>query len=201
VGEGIAKPGHPSFSQIGPAWIAAIAALISAVVATAAFFAGRVTASGGDLSQPQTLSTPGTKSQIDGLRQQSTPSPSQTPPGTTLANTSVTIPDGYGITFSAGPMKPHHDAGDLQYGTGFDVGQLEWPTGQVAALRNGNPTYSACSTDTLYIASSITDYSPGTILCFTGHGVVAAITITATDSASGAVPSDVKANVMVWKAG
>ena len=118
-----------------------------------------------------------------------------------LADNSVTIPDGYGITFTTGPIRPQEDSGDLQYGTGFDVGQLEYSNGQLAVLEKGTPSYNSCSSDTVYIASTTlyTNYSPGTMLCFTGHGVVAAVTVTAVDAASGGAPSDVKADVIVWK--
>lgn len=50
MGEEPPKPSHPSFREIGPAWVAAVAALITALTG-AGFFVGRATASSNDVPQ------------------------------------------------------------------------------------------------------------------------------------------------------
>lgn len=203
MGEETTKPSRTKLIDIGPSWIVAIATLISALVAAASFIAGRATAPSGNGQAPNSLAPSVSSNSTGAPDNEITPSPGNTPIGAVLADTSVTIPDGFGITFYTGSMKPQQDSGDLQLGTGFDVGQLDWVNGQLATLQSGNPTYSSCAADTMFIATTdvYTAYSPGTVLCYTGHEVVAAITITAVDTSSetSAPVQDIKVNVIVWK--
>lgn len=186
MGEEPSKPQRPSFREIGPAWITAIAALIAAL-AGAGFFAGRVTAPNSSNLSPVSTTTPRATKPISPV---STVNPAISPletnqpsdgAGALLNAYKVTIPSNEGIRFGPTPGQPEScspvdSTVDLCY-DGYEVGSDE----NVAVLNAASASYGGCETDTNY-QFSITSLTAGTILCFTGSSpsnLVASATITA----------------------
>jgi hypothetical protein len=121
----------------------------------------------------------------------SAPEPSQTsngatptgPPsaaaGTPLMHYHVTVAVGYGINFGSTPSPPVNLANgsqaDLEYqgGVYLAVGT----SGQISEPSVASPSYQACLNDTAY-ATKVIAPPTGSIICFTGHGIVASALIT-----------------------
>jgi len=147
---------RPRLLQLGPAWITAIAGLITALTA-AGFFAGRATAPAGP--PPTTTSAA-----------------PLVPPGTALTHYTVDLSDTYGTNFTDKPARPQRSNGsdlDLFYHLGqFNLGGHV----QGASLDRAPPTYDACVADTRYAALLSVD--KGSTFCITVGGLLAGITVT-----------------------
>jgi len=88
------------------------------------------------------------------------------------------LSSGYGIHLGPGgaPQPDQtYDSDDLGYlRDGIQDNLLS--ASQLATLGSGTPGYKACKQDTAY-ANTIYQVSTNQVVCFTGHGVIAAITI------------------------
>lgn len=73
--------------------------------------------------------------------------------------------------------------------------EFDTTTGEVALL-SGSPSYASCAGDT-DLGSSVVNLTPGNTVCFQGHGVLAATTITSFGSGGG--NDYAKLNVRVWQ--
>jgi hypothetical protein len=195
------QPG--GFAHLGPAWLSAIAALISALAAVG-FFAGRATApesgsaSGAATSPTQTTastaSTPSTASTA------STDAPAVEPtPGQRLTHYTVDLPPDYGMDISdhrATPVSIGIGCPDITVAT---MGRIDFCESSVRAARlNASaPTYQGCLADTRF-SDIIWEPNRGDIFCVTGHGYIAGVKVTAdVVSLKG---SYYTFNVTVWKA-
>jgi hypothetical protein len=185
---------RPGLREIGPAWISAGAALIAALAALAGFFAGQKSTAGNspgphqstELASGQPASRPAVTA-------------SATDAGAVLASpTSVTLSSGFGVTFGPKPLQPQAGHGDLVFNLGGGEAII-FGNGQLSVFKGSTPTYHACATDQLYLESEINSYPTGSVYCFVGHGVVAAITITSSDTDSTDSINYVTFNTTVWK--
>jgi hypothetical protein len=126
--------------------------------------------------------------------------PFSVPPGTQLTKYTVQIAANNGIVFSDTPAKPD-DFGDPNNDLEFDdvFAPSIYTTGNLAVLQSNSISYENCEKDTLYIdVDQGPFYDPGTTLCFTKPGIVAAATITAEQLNSDTV-NYIQVSVIVWK--
>lgn len=151
---------------LGVTAFSALCTVLAALI-TAGFFVGRVTATG---AKPAVTATSGGSQ------------PSRAPPtngGTVIGHfTDFALSSGYGIHLGLGGA-PQPD----QTYTSDDLGYLRdgiednlLSGGQLATLGSGTPSYETCKRDTAY-ANTIYQVSTNQVVCFTGHGVIAAATI------------------------
>jgi hypothetical protein len=100
--------------------------------------------------------------------------------GTALTHYHITVAVGYGINFADIPSQPvnlvNGSQADLEYlgGVYLEVGT----SGQISEPNVASPSYQACQNDTAYTTKVIVP-TTGTVICFTGQGVIAAARITA----------------------
>jgi hypothetical protein len=153
---------------LGVTAFSALCTVLAAMI-TAGFFVGRVTAPGAKPAVTVTA-TPG------GSQPSSSP---QANGGTVIGQfTDFALSSGYGIHLGPGGA-PQPD----QTYTSDDLGYLRdgiednlLSSGQLATLGSGTPSYETCKRDTAY-ANTIYQVSTNQVVCFTGHGVIAAVTI------------------------
>ena len=176
------------------AWIAATAALVTAIVGgggIVGFFAYRSAPSRPSTSDQTALST-GTPA---------APTVKTTPavaPGTKLGEYAVDLAAGYTLRFEPTKQKPQAYGAsttgyDLSYSpTVFDLGD----TGGTIALYDGSADYVACRDDTRY-ANPIQffDNLAGHTVCYTGRHLVVAARITQMEQTGAYVSLD----ITVWK--
>lgn len=119
--------------------------------------------------------------------------PRATGAGSVLAEYSVDVSNGFGFNIGAGPTPQPFETStaDLAF-TGF--GHLE-SSGRLALI-DTPIAYATCQADTRY-TSRIDDPAPGVNVCFTGHGVVAAIQITQRGSTGSG--DYLRLTVTVWR--
>ena len=96
-----------------------------------------------------------------------------------LGHYSIAIAVGYGFDFDNSRPQPINlntgNPADLEYNGGvyLDVGtDGEFSEPSVAA-----PSYHSCLNDTVY-TKQISGFTTGTVICYTGHGVIAGVLIT-----------------------
>ena len=166
------EPQHKrkGISELGPGWISAIASLITAL-AVAGFFAGRASSPTNTGSGGSTLTPPASAGKT---------SQANTQRGTPVAHYSLDLSQYYGISINTSRPQPQN-AGpcgspvDLEYGAdgcGFTS------QNQLAPIDKANPTFQDCVNDTRY-TQQISDVGPGTAMCYSGNGFIAAIVVTA----------------------
>jgi len=156
---------------IGVNAFSALCTVLAALI-TAGFFVGRVTATGSSKPAPTVTVT------VTSGRSQ----PSSAPPvntGSVIGQfTDFALSSGYGIHLGPGgaPQPDQtYNSDDLGYlRDGIQDNLLS--ASQLATLGSGTPGYEACKQDTAY-ANTIYQVSTNQVVCFTGHGVIAAITI------------------------
>lgn len=155
---------------LGPAWLSAIAALISAIVGLVAFLATR--ANPGESSAPSATTSQAV----------APASPVHSGPATTqaagrlLTHYRIDISSGYGINFGSSPPQPVPigQLPDLEYDA--DLIFYSLGDGRMAALSSTSASFADCKNDTRY-TDHLTLDPTGEIVCFTGHGVIAAATL------------------------
>lgn len=155
---------------LGVTAFSALCTVLAAMI-TAGFFVGRVTA-------------PGAKPTVTVTATSGGPQPSSAPlanGGTVIGQfTDFALSSGYGIHLgSGGAPQPDqtYTSDDLGYErNGIEDNLLTGSGGQLATLGSGTPSYEACKRYTAY-ANTIYQVSTNQVVCFTGHGVIAAVTI------------------------
>ena len=155
---------------IGVTAFSALCTVLAAMI-TAGFFVGRVTAPNAKPAVTVTATSGGSQ-------------PSSAPPangGTVIGQfTDFALSSGYGIHLGpGGAPRPDqtYTSDDLGYErNGIEDNLLTGSGGQLATLGSGTPSYEACKRDTAY-ANTIYQVSTNQVGCFTGHGVIAAVTI------------------------
>jgi hypothetical protein len=157
---------------LGVTAFSALCTVLAALI-TAGFFVGRVTASSAKPAVTVTVTaTPG------GSQPSSAPHANG---GTVIGQfTDFALSSGYGIHLGPGGA-PQPDqtytSDDLGYErNGIEDNLLTGSGGQLATLGSGTPSYETCKRDTAY-ANTIYQVSTNQVVCFTGHGVIAALTI------------------------
>jgi hypothetical protein len=154
------SPPKQGLANLGPVWITAIAALITAL-GTVGFFTGRATATPPVRTVTVTVTaTP--RASSPAANSQTTPaaspgSPASNPPsGQLLASYTFKLPAGYGVPLSTTAPTPSQ----FEEGGSGDVfenfGTLITRNGndQMVSLPAGTtPTYQACAADTLFVQS------------------------------------------------
>jgi hypothetical protein len=174
-------------AHLGPAWISAIAAVISALAA-AGFFAGRVTAHEANPGSVASSSTP------------TTGGPTRAPavhgptPGQRLIHYTIDVAKDYGIDISNHrPQPTSTDDHDLYV---LYIGAIQPGNAQLAMLDSSAPSYQACLADTRF--ADFIEPARRDVFCVRSHGYIAGIRVTAVDdSASGGYYTF---DVTVWKA-
>lgn len=182
---------------------------ISGLLAAAGTLIGGVGTIINSLSQssspPTRIPTPTSQSSsqleaIPSISASSDPGETGLTPGTLIARASLIIPAEHGIIFGPAPIIPRLSVGDL----GFDFDDSRMLTtsgiGQFAAFPGVEPGYHSCLGDRLYIRTFYSySYAAGTKLCFTGHGVVAAVIITGREINDHSAIAQIIVDVIVWK--
>ncbi|HKN97759.1 MAG TPA: hypothetical protein VJX10_11620 [Pseudonocardiaceae bacterium] len=179
-------------SGLGPAWLSAIAALITAIVSLVAFLASRSTPDAGSAATSPSASA---ATSTTTSRAVVPPRPSRTG-GRLLTHYRVDVSSGYGINFGSSPARPvpQSQPSDLNYDADLAFFSLHGD-GQIAVLSADSASFSDCKDDTRY-TDQLTLDPVGEIICFTGHGVVAAAKL----SGRHTDPTDVVTfDVQVWQ--
>jgi hypothetical protein len=190
------RRGIGRIAELGPAWIGAIAALISALT-TAGFFAGRVTAPAAS-GPPKPTITPTAPSTSVSTGSDSSGQGSTSPNGTQLGSYSIELPMDLGVLI--GPMKPTQSqfsksgVGDIEQDY-YDVSALNGD--KMLSLAGGTtPTYRMCTADTLY-ENQTSGITPGTAFCLVETaGRMAGVTVS---SVSSTQPFYIVLNVTIWQ--
>jgi hypothetical protein len=180
--------------ELGPAWLTAIAALITALGA-AGFFVGRASAPNSVGSAPTTAPPPGaagnpvaaSASSPRSSQPASSPSTAAVPasgPGSLIEHYGIDVSEEYGINLKAQPPPPK--PGSVLYGS-FDLELLYTDTTSVSTgdssayftvlANQTSATFAACSSDTQYINYGIT-VSQGDVFCYYGHDFIAGVVVT-----------------------
>jgi hypothetical protein len=161
----------PRILEQVPNWLTALAALLTAVVAAASFFAGRATA-------------PSYPNEANPLAQSSSTASASaatagTPARTQLSSFTVDLPGQYGLIFGASPSRPiatedgtaaHMKYSDLIYSADAQ--------GKFVTPDPSPPTYQNCVDSTRYTKTIIAP-ALGTSFCYLGHNMVVSVTLTA----------------------
>lgn len=121
-----------------------------------------------------------------------------------LANYTINIPSNDGINFSdttASPANPPFgkDFGYDDQAAGDTI--VVYSDGHLSVLESGTRSYQDCKADTLYISPAYHAqqiFHTGTTFCFTGHNMVAAVTIAA-DNLNSSPIGYVTVAVTVWE--
>lgn len=185
-------------AELGPAWIASLATLIVALTG-AGFFAGRATSSPA-AQAPKVITKTVTDAPTTGQ--------GSATPQTSLAGTAATADDGAqlgsysfqlsnGYTAPLGPKAPTQSqiasggAYDIWYNGAVSPGSNE----KIVSLPSGaTPTYSACTTGTVFESSA--PLTQGITFCIIETtGLVAGVTLTSVST----TPNYVQFKVTVWK--
>ena len=131
--------------------------------------------------------------------------PDQRPAGTPLYNCSVAISQHYGVYFGPECPTPTKNDGDLRVEWGwYHPIYTTYGSNTLALLEpHISITYDSCNSDTNY-HSSIGGYlggpGAGATICFRGHGIVAAATVTErSDTDPSGDSSSATFNVTVWQ--
>jgi len=192
------RRGKTRISELGPAWITAIATLIVALT-SAGFFAGRATAPAEtDAIQPTTTTTSRvTETPIPPASASSTEIPQGTSNGTQLGSYSINLSAGYYVPL--GPTEPTQPQFTTNSNTGdiHNNGPYIFPIGKnkIVSLPGGTtPTYEACTTETLFV--NRVDAKEGTAFCLVETGRMVGITVTSVNTVS---PSYAALQVTVWQ--
>ena len=184
--------------ELGPAWLSALAAVVVALT-SAGFFAGRVSATSSHATQPPKITktaptappvSPGGSASPAALSGAGTAGN-----GTQLGSYSFQLTETYSAPL--GPTAPTQSqiaaggAYDISYNGSVNSGTNE----KMVSLPNGStPTYSACTTGTLFEESAPT--APGTAFCIIEtSGRMAGVTITSVGNSSAYIGLE----VTVWK--
>jgi hypothetical protein len=161
--------------ESGPAWIGAIAALITALTA-AGFFAGRATAPGG-----ATIDTaPSVNNTLSTAQAPSNPQipqgKTQIPQGTTLTHYIVDVSVDHGLSFGSEPARPTFSTVgpyDADLVVWVETKNLTTGKGQLVPLDTTEPGYQSCANDTRFVTDLTA--GEGTAFCFVGHGIIAGV--------------------------
>ncbi len=182
-----------SLAKAGPAWISAVAALITALAAVG-FFTTKGTPSAGSpgstgVSATATPSAHGTSA-----------SPAHVPTsaarvasGKRLTRYTVDVADGYGFILSDRPGRPDRDNDN-----DFLVlnGQVNAQSVQLAMLDPGTDvSYPACMADTRY--ASFLPVNHGDAFCMTGKDYVAGVKVLKVELS---IPGYIRMDVTIWRA-
>jgi len=162
---------HNRFVKLGPAWISAVAALITALAALGFFASKGAPAAGAPVTTSTSAAAPTARSAIQ-LAQPSSAAP-QALRGKTLAHYTVDVPDGYGMVLADHPSRPDQSNDD-----DFSIlnGQVNGYTVQLALLNPGTDvSYAACTADTRY--TSFLSPDRGEAFCMTGNQYIAGVTV------------------------
>jgi hypothetical protein len=187
-GEGGQRPG---FWQLGPLWISALAAAVTAL-AGVGFFAGRATAPSGTAAGP----APTTHTATSASSPPAAPTAIAAAAGKLLTHYSVDISDTYYLDLTDKPARPQKDDGsdpDLYFVTGEIISGNRI---QMASLDGAAPTYAACMADTRFV-SLLLSVEQGDTFCLVGHGLVAGVTAKKVDV--GSVATIATLDIAVWR--
>lgn len=194
------RPREEGFWKTGPAWLGAVAALVTALTGLG-IAAGILAAGRGHPDTASTAGTPASRSATSspaaGLSQGILPSRSPSPGDLIVHCNSVTIKSGYGVTpGKACPPEQEAGSGELRY----LANQISAGPGAQLTLPDaatGNPSLRrSCETATSPAGIINTrNLSAGNSFCFKDHSVIAAVKIMRVKAS----PDYVELDVHVWQ--
>jgi hypothetical protein len=173
--------------------ITALTTIISAVTSDSS-----AKGSGTPNSYYRTRHSPATTESVGGKPSGFTSKFLTSKPGNLLTQFSAQIYAGSEVMFTDTPSRPAEgDSGDLYFD--IDFGPFINTDGQLSLLGSGDPSYQGCESDTDFMTVGPTEYFPlpDTTLCFTGHNIVASVTMVGEQTSSNN-PS-ITIDVTVWK--
>src|SRR5579872_1702474 len=193
--------GHHKFLKLGPLWISAVAALITALAAVG-FFAGKsspsqaVTSTSTSTNTSGAAPTAGTGTQHAQLSNATPQAPQssvtvQAQPGKMLAHYTVDVAVLYGLVLADRPSRPQPDTDSDFY---YTTGQVNTNGVQLAPLDPSSPvSYAACMADTQY--TSFLYSNRGDAFCVTGREYIAGVRVIDEELMN---PEYIRLDVTVW---
>lgn len=189
--------GHHKFLKLGPLWISAVAALITALAAVG-FFAGKGTPSLAVPSTSGAAPTAGTSAQhaqLSDATPQAPPSSAAAPAqsGKMVAHYTVDVAVLYGVVLAGRPSRPQPDSDSDFY---YTTGQINANGVQLAPLDPSSAvSYAACVADTQYTSFLYTNR--GDAFCVTGREYIAGVRVVDQELMN---PEYIRLDITVWHA-
>jgi hypothetical protein len=189
-------------SELGPAWITAIAALF-AVFLGGGYAAGQASGSGAPDPMPQptvtvtVTSTATVTAPVTSSPHSPHPPQTATSNGSALGSYTVDLPSGYSIPLGASkPTQQQFDSSALN-GDLSDVSDIyqDLSSDKMVQLQDGTtPTYQACTSSTAF-TDSISGGRIGVAFCILENGKIAGVEVVSQSSTT----SDYSLQVTVWR--